>query len=62
MLRDESDEIRSAAALILGNTLYSRHTESLLARTFEAESEQDVKIHLNWAYWKLGNNYGYAKW
>ncbi len=62
LLDDESPTLRAAAALILGNTLYVRHTERILIRAFDNEDNENVKWKLNWAYWAIGNNYERAWW
>ena len=60
LLKDENPKIRGASALILGNSLYDRHTVSLMTEAFDRETDQSVKLRLAWAYWKIGHNYDKA--
>ena len=60
LLDDSDPDIRSASALILGNSLYNRDTVELMKRTFDEEHDGGVKWHLAWAYWKIGHNYDIA--
>jgi hypothetical protein len=49
--------MRSAAALILGNSLYDYFTIQCLSETFDNETDDSVKLHLAWAYWTIYRNY-----
>lgn len=62
LIRDSDPDIRAAAALILGNTLYDRYTVTLIRQTFDEEQDQTVKLYLAWAYWKIGHNYDKAEY
>ncbi|QDV45425.1 hypothetical protein Enr13x_53040 [Stieleria neptunia] len=62
LIRDSDADVRAAVALILGNTLYDRHTVTLMKQTFDEEQDQTVKLHLAWAYWKIGHNYDKAEY
>jgi hypothetical protein len=57
LLESENPKIRSAAALILGNTLYDRYTLQSLSAAFDRETDSNVMWHLAWAYWRIGHNY-----
>ena len=57
LLDSPAPNMRSASALILGNSLYDSHTIDRLSETFDEESDDNVKLHLAWAYWRLGHNY-----
>jgi hypothetical protein len=61
LLESDNSEIRNAAALILGNTIYDRCTVEILSDAFNKESDPDVFVHLAWAYWKIGHNYDNAE-
>jgi HEAT repeats len=61
LLSDADPDVRAASALILGNSLYDRDTIELMKRTFDSEHDQNVKLHLAWAYWKIGHNYDKAE-
>jgi hypothetical protein len=61
LLQSSNPDIRSAAALTLGNSLYDRDTLEMMEETFEKEKDSGVKQHLAWAYWSIGHNYHGAK-
>lgn len=57
LLKSPDPNMRSAAALILGNTRYDSFTIQCLSDAFDNETDHGVKLHLAWAYWTIGSNY-----
>ena len=56
LLESDNSKLRSAAALILGNTLYDQNTVQLLSDAFDRETDATVKWHVAWAYWRNRHN------
>lgn len=60
LLHDPNDDVRRAAALVIGNTLNNQRTVDSLVDAFERENVGTVKLAMSWAHWKLHNNYDKA--
>jgi hypothetical protein len=61
LLKSSDARMRSAGALILGNSLYDSVTIQCLSEAFDNEADSSVKLHLAWAYWTIGSNYPRAE-
>lgn len=62
LLKSSDPNMRSAAALILGNSLYDSFTIECLSDAFDNETDHGVKLHLAWAYCTIGSNYPRTDW
>jgi hypothetical protein len=62
LLNSSDSEMRSAAALVLGNSFYDWETIRYMSDAFDKETDNGVKLHLAWAYFAIGHNYPGAEW